>query len=52
MLHNRSINSSTQIGMMVRHDAGLISDPIVYVLYSVFTKELVAGSKWHLNNGC
>ena len=51
MLDDRAIDRAPQVGVMIRHDTGLVADAIVYVLHASFTEELVASAEWNLYNG-
>lgn len=51
MLDNRAFDSLSEIRVMVSDDAGLVSDVIVNILESFFTKELISRFKRNLDDG-
>lgn len=50
VLDNRTVNRSTQVGMVVRHNTGLIADAVVYILHAALTEELVTSTEWDLDD--
>lgn len=51
VLNDRAINRLAKVGVVVGHDACLVTDAVVYVLHAALTEELVASTEGHLDDG-